>query len=85
MLPVGIVAVVLIVLVALAIVLVTAKASLEPTDNALAKVGMPLGGGKIVSVAVIGGRERSSRSRSSATRSWPRRPCRPTTRSRSGS
>ena len=54
----GIVAVVLIVLAAIAIVLMTAKASLEPTDSALAKVGMPLGGGKIVSVAVIGGRER---------------------------
>jgi peptidoglycan hydrolase-like protein with peptidoglycan-binding domain len=57
LLPVGIVGVVLIVLAAFAVVLMTAKASLQPTDDALAKIGMPLGGGKIVSVSVIGGRE----------------------------
>jgi peptidoglycan hydrolase-like protein with peptidoglycan-binding domain len=58
MLPTGIAIVVLIVLAAVAVVLMSAKASIEPTADALAKVGMPLGGGKIVSVSVIGGRER---------------------------
>jgi peptidoglycan hydrolase-like protein with peptidoglycan-binding domain len=57
MLPVGLVLVVLAVLGALAIVLVSAKASLEADSNGIAKVGMPLGGAKIVSVSVIGGRE----------------------------
>jgi hypothetical protein len=42
---------------ALAIVLVSAKASIERDDAGLARIGMPLGGGKIVSVSVVGGRE----------------------------
>jgi L,D-transpeptidase catalytic domain len=58
LLPAGIVAIVLIVLAAFAVVLMSAKASLEQTSDGLAKVGMPLGGGKIISVSVIGGRER---------------------------
>jgi hypothetical protein len=57
MLPLGLVLVVLVVLGALALVLVSAKASLEADSNGIAKVGMPLGGAKIVSVSVIGGRE----------------------------
>jgi peptidoglycan hydrolase-like protein with peptidoglycan-binding domain len=43
---------------ALAIVLVSAKASIERDDAGLARIGMPLGGGKIVSISVIGGRGR---------------------------
>jgi hypothetical protein len=43
---------------ALAVVLVSAKASIERTDAGLAQIGMPLGGARIVSVSVIGGRER---------------------------
>jgi hypothetical protein len=43
---------------ALAVVLVSAKASIERTDAGLARIGMPLGGARIVSVSVIGGRER---------------------------
>ncbi len=42
----------------LAIVLVCAKASIDRDDAGLARIGMPLGGGKIVSVAVIDGRGR---------------------------
>jgi peptidoglycan hydrolase-like protein with peptidoglycan-binding domain len=57
MLPVGAVILVVAVLGALALVLVSAKASLEADANGIAKVGMPLGGGKIISVSVIGGRE----------------------------
>jgi peptidoglycan hydrolase-like protein with peptidoglycan-binding domain len=57
MLPVGLLIVVLAVLGVLALVFVSAKASLEADANGVAKVGMPLGGGKIVSVSVIGGRE----------------------------
>jgi len=57
MLPLGLLLVVVVVLGALALVFVSAKASLEADANGLAKVGMPLGGGKIVSVSVIGGRE----------------------------
>jgi hypothetical protein len=57
MLPVGLLIVVVAVLGVLAIVLVSAKASLAPDASGIAKVGMPLGGGKIVSVSVIGGRE----------------------------
>ena len=57
MLPVGLLMVVVAVLGALALVFVSAKASLEADANGIAKVGMPLGGGKIVSVSVIGGRE----------------------------
>jgi hypothetical protein len=58
LLPAGIVLVVLIALAAFAVVLMSAKASLEQTSDGLAKVGMPLGGGTIESVSVIGGRER---------------------------
>jgi peptidoglycan hydrolase-like protein with peptidoglycan-binding domain len=43
---------------ALAIVLVSAKASIERDDAGLARIGMPLGGGKIVSISVIAGRGR---------------------------
>jgi L,D-transpeptidase catalytic domain len=43
---------------ALAIVLVSAKASIERDDAGLARIGMPLGGGRIVSMSVIGGRGR---------------------------
>jgi hypothetical protein len=43
---------------ALVIVLVSAKASIEGDDAGLARLGMPLGGGKIVSISVIGSRER---------------------------
>jgi L,D-transpeptidase catalytic domain len=43
---------------ALALVLVSAKASIERDGAGLARIGMPLGGGKIVSISVIGGRER---------------------------
>jgi hypothetical protein len=57
MLPVGLLLVVVVVLGALALVFVSAKASLEADANGIAKIGMPLGGGKIVSVSVIGGRE----------------------------
>jgi hypothetical protein len=57
MLPLGFLLLVLAVLGALALVFVSAKSSLEADANGLAKVGMPLGGGKIVSVSVIGGRE----------------------------
>jgi hypothetical protein len=46
--PLGVVLVVLVALGALAIVLVSAKASLEADSSGIAKVGMPLGGGKIV-------------------------------------
>jgi hypothetical protein len=42
---------------AVAIVLLSAKASIQRDDAGLARVGMPLGGGRIVSVAVTGGRE----------------------------
>jgi hypothetical protein len=58
MLPAGIVLVVLIALAAFAVVLLSAKPKIEQTPNGLAKIGMPLGGGKIVSASVIGGRER---------------------------
>ena len=57
MLPVGAVILVVAVLGVLALVFVSAKASLEADANGIAKVGMPLGGGKIVLVSVIGGRE----------------------------
>jgi hypothetical protein len=57
MLPAGIVLVVLIALAACAAVLVSAKPSIEQTPDGLAKIGMPLGGAKIVSVSVVGGRE----------------------------
>ncbi len=57
LLPVGVVLGVVAVLGVLALVFVSAKASLETDANGLAKIGMPLGGGKIVSVSVIGGRE----------------------------
>jgi L,D-transpeptidase catalytic domain len=57
LLPVGLLIVAVAVLGVLALVFVSAKASLEPDANGLAKVAMPLGGGKIVSVSVIGGRE----------------------------
>ena len=57
MLPVGLLLVAVAVLGVLALVFVSAKASLEADANGIAKVGMPLGGGKIVSVSVIGGRE----------------------------
>jgi len=57
MLPVGVLLLVIVALGALAIVFVSAKASLEADASGVAKVGMPLGGGKIVSVSVIGGRE----------------------------
>ncbi len=40
-----------------ALVIASAHASLTADSNAIAKVGMPLGGGKIESVTVIGGRE----------------------------
>ena len=40
---------------ALAIVLVSATASIERDRAGLARIGMPLGGGKIVSISVIGG------------------------------
>jgi hypothetical protein len=43
---------------ALAIVLVSAKASIERDDAGLARIGMPLGGGRIVSMSVTGGRGR---------------------------
>jgi L,D-transpeptidase catalytic domain len=43
---------------ALSIVLVSAKASIDRDDAGLARIGMPLGGGKIVSLSVIGGRGR---------------------------
>ena len=43
---------------ALLVVFVSAKASIERDDAGLARIGMPLGGGKIVSVSVMGGRER---------------------------
>jgi hypothetical protein len=39
-------------------VFVSAKASIERDDAGLARIGMPLGGGRIVSVSVIGGRAR---------------------------
>jgi hypothetical protein len=42
---------------ALVIVLVSATASIERDDAGLARIGMPLGGGKIVSMSVIGGRK----------------------------
>ncbi|MFZ0387743.1 MAG: L,D-transpeptidase [Solirubrobacteraceae bacterium] len=42
----------------LAIVLVSAKASIEREDAALARIGMPLGGGRIVSMSVTDGRGR---------------------------
>jgi hypothetical protein len=57
MLPVGLLIVAVAVLGVLALVFVSAKASLATDANGIAKVGMPLGGGKIVSVSVIGGRE----------------------------
>jgi hypothetical protein len=57
LLPLGLLVVVLAVVGVLAVVFVSAKASLEADSGAIAKVGMPLGGGKIVSVSVIGGRE----------------------------
>jgi len=57
MLPVGGLLVVVVALGVLALVFVSAKASLEADGSGIAKVGMPLGGGKIVSVSVIGGRE----------------------------
>jgi peptidoglycan hydrolase-like protein with peptidoglycan-binding domain len=57
MLPAGLLLVAVAVLGVLALVLVSAKASLEADANGIAKVGMPLGGGKIISVSVIGGRE----------------------------
>ncbi|HEX5195190.1 MAG TPA: hypothetical protein VFW09_20535, partial [Solirubrobacteraceae bacterium] len=44
---------------ALAIVLVSAKASIERADGGLARIGMPLGGGKIASVSVTAGRHRT--------------------------
>ncbi len=44
---------------AVAIVLVSAKASIERDDAGLARIGMPLGGGKIVSISVVGGRGRT--------------------------
>jgi hypothetical protein len=40
---------------ALAIVFISAKASIDRDDAGLARIGMPLGGGRIVSVSVIGG------------------------------
>jgi hypothetical protein len=40
---------------ALAIVLVSATASIERDGAGLARIGMPLGGGRIVSISVIGG------------------------------
>jgi L,D-transpeptidase catalytic domain len=43
---------------ALAIVLVSAKASIERNAAGLARIGMPLGGGRIVSMSVIGGHGR---------------------------
>jgi peptidoglycan hydrolase-like protein with peptidoglycan-binding domain len=43
---------------ALAIVFVSAKASIERDDAGLARLGMPLGGGKIVSISVTAGRAR---------------------------
>jgi hypothetical protein len=43
---------------ALSIVLISAKASIERDDAGLARIGMPLGGGKIVSLSVFGGRGR---------------------------
>src|SRR5437660_3142553 len=48
----GVLLVIVAVLAAGAVVLVSAKASLTPDSNALASVGMPLGGGKIESVTV---------------------------------
>jgi peptidoglycan hydrolase-like protein with peptidoglycan-binding domain len=57
MLPAGVFLVLVAVLGVLALVFVSAKASLEADASGIAKVGMPLGGGKIVSVSVIGGRE----------------------------
>src|ERR1700722_20755385 len=57
LLPVGVVIVAVAVLGVLALVFVSAKASLETDGNGIAKVGMPLGGGQIVSVSVIGGVE----------------------------
>ena len=57
MLPIGLLLVLVAILGVLALVFVSAKASLEADANGIAKVGMPLGGGKIVSVSVIGGRE----------------------------
>jgi peptidoglycan hydrolase-like protein with peptidoglycan-binding domain len=51
----GVLLVILAVLGAGALVLVSAKASLTTDSNALASVGMPLGGGKIESVTVNGG------------------------------
>jgi peptidoglycan hydrolase-like protein with peptidoglycan-binding domain len=44
---------------AVTIVLVSAKASIERDDAGLARIGMPLGGGKIVSISVMGGRGRT--------------------------
>jgi L,D-transpeptidase catalytic domain len=42
----------------LAIVLVSAKASIERDPGGLARIGMPLGGGRIVSISAIGGHGR---------------------------
>jgi hypothetical protein len=41
---------------AFSIVLVSAKASIDRDGAGLARIGMPLGGGRIVSISVIGGR-----------------------------
>ena len=42
-----------------ALMISSAHASLTGDANAIAKIGMPLGGGKIERVTVIGGREQS--------------------------
>jgi L,D-transpeptidase catalytic domain len=57
MIPAGVALVVAIAVAALAVVFVSAKASIEANSSGIAKIGMPLGGAKILSVSVIGGRE----------------------------
>ncbi len=58
MLPVSILLAVVVLVGGAALLFASAQASISTSDTALAKIGMPLGGGKIVSVSVIGGREK---------------------------